>query len=67
MAWIYKRIIRLWANTAKSYIQIEGSADWREFIPPTDDMYKIAAHSFFNGKNAWIDLRDDGRVYQMST
>jgi hypothetical protein len=30
-------------------------------------MYDIAALGFFNGRQVWIDLRDDNKVYQMAT
>jgi hypothetical protein len=67
MTWIYKKITRLWANYQKSYIMIEGDTGWKELAPTTYDMYQIAAHSFFTGRNAWIDLGTDGKVYQMAT
>jgi hypothetical protein len=65
MTWINKRIERLWSNNTKSFLQIDGV--FRELVPDTKDMYTIATHSFFNGRNAWIDLGTDGKIYQVST
>jgi len=66
MTWIFKKITRLWANNGKSFIEIEGTAGWKELVPTTYDMYDIASLGFFNGRQVWVDLVGD-KVYQMAT